>query len=351
METENAYKIWEMRQGGVVIPTGANEGNFTLYVADNIDRLEETLDGFNTTHNVNNFIIRNGKFGNLLFDSDPKKKRCRRSFIIDNYDDQQNINIHGSRIAPKGFKFYKIENSEHVLSLQRTQYLAWVFLRKINIDRLIPSWTGFQILVTSNILLVKSGIGYMDSIDSPASDITTICQIMNRALDIKTVLKLPEIVCVFDQAIYAKAAEIKWKSPAKYQTVVIMLGTFHLLMMYMGVLCKRFKDAGLFDVLVQGSVLAEYSCDRALSGKMYNRGVRAYKIVYEALISQLIENVTSSNIDVILPCFSSEELTPDSLHDFITSNEFCQFRGLFDEQIRQFSESSDDNRLRKFWLS
>ena len=61
-----------------------------------------------------------------------------------------------------------------------------------------------------------------------------------------TVLKLPEIVCIFDQAIYAKAAEIKWKSPEKFETVIIMLGTFHLIMMYMSILSKRFKDAGLF---------------------------------------------------------------------------------------------------------
>ena len=76
---------------------------------------------------------------------------------------------------------------------------------------------------------------------------------------------MPEIVCVFDQAIFAKAAKIKWKSPELFQDVIIMFGTFHLIMMYMGILSKRFQDAGLFDVLVQSSVL---------TGKMYNRDAR-----------------------------------------------------------------------------
>ena len=79
---------------------------------------------------------------------------------------------------------------------------------------------------------------------------------------------------MFDQAIFAKAAEIVWKSPDEFQDVIIMLGTFHLIMMYMRILSKRFKDGGLFDVLVQSSILTESSCESALSGKMHNRGVR-----------------------------------------------------------------------------
>ena len=60
-------------------------------------------------------------------------------------------------------------------------------------------------------------------------------------------------------------------------------------MMYMSILYKRFKDDGLFDVLVQSSILAESSCEIALSGKLYNRGVRAYKLMYEALLTELID--------------------------------------------------------------
>ena len=151
-----------------------------------------------------------------------------------------------------------------------------------------------------------------------------------------TVLKLPEIVCIFDQAIYAKAAEIKWKSPEKFETVIIMLGTFHLIMMYMSKLSKRFKDAGLFGVLVLGSVLAEYSCESALSGKMYNRGVRAYKLVYEALISELIEGLVSNDAEISLPKLSTGELTIDVFHDFIASSEFGKFKVLFDELVKKF---------------
>ena len=53
-----------------------------------------------------------------------------------------------------------------------------------------------------------------------------------------------------------------------------MMGMFHTTMMHMGILSNRFKDAGLRDLLIQSSVIAEGSIDRALCGKTYKRGVR-----------------------------------------------------------------------------
>ena len=62
-----------------------------------------------------------------------------------------------------------------------------------------------------------------------------------------------------------------------------MLGMFHMIMMYLGIIGKRFKDAGLRDVLIQSEDIRESSVDRALAGKMYNRVVRYNKLMYEAL--------------------------------------------------------------------
>ena len=91
---------------------------------------------------------------------------------------------------------------------------------------------------------------------------------MERCLTIKERLKLKSIVCIFDQAIYAKAAEIKWQKMDQFKDCVVMLSIFHLLMMYLGIIGKRFKDAGLRDVLVLSEVVAEGSTERALTGKM-----------------------------------------------------------------------------------
>ena len=69
------------------------------------------------------------------------------------------------------------------------------------------------------------------------------------------------------------------------------MGMFHMLMMYMHILSKRFSDAGVRDVLIQSSVIAEGSVDKPLCGKMYNRGVRMYKLMYEAITRKLFDSV------------------------------------------------------------
>ena len=85
-------------------------------------------------------------------------------------------------------------------------------------------------------------------------------------------LRIVSLVCVFDQAIYSKACEIKWKEPEKFRSCLLIMG--HKLMVYMSIINKRFAGAGMKDAKVQSSIVAEGSVDSTLSGKRYNRGLR-----------------------------------------------------------------------------
>ena len=108
--------------------------------------------------------------------------------------------------------------------------------RKETVPQMIPSWTDFQILVQGNIMTLKISVGYLDSIDAPATDISIINGVLLPRLEIKDSLHLESVVCVFDEAIYAKAAQIKYNNPEKFKPCVLMLGIFHTLMMYFQVL-------------------------------------------------------------------------------------------------------------------
>ena len=72
-------------------------------------------------------------------------------------------------------------------------------------------------------------------------------------------LDLQHIICVFDQALYAKAAEIKWKHPDKFSS--IENGRISYICNFLGIIGKRFKDAGLRDLGVEAGVLAEGSIE------------------------------------------------------------------------------------------
>ena len=126
-------------------------------------------------------------------------------------------------------------------------------------------------------------VGYLPTINAPAAAMNTVIEVLTQALKIKESLGLKEIVCVFDQALYAKAADITWKHPEKFQPIVLRMGVFHTMCNFLGVIGKRCLDAGLRDLAVEPEVIAEGSVDRVLNGQQYNRGVRLHKLLYEAL--------------------------------------------------------------------
>ena len=59
--------------------------------------------------------------------------------------------------------------------------------------------------------------------------------------------------------------------------------------MFLGVMGKRFADAGLKDLPLQSGVVAEGSIDKSSRGKQHNRSVRSVKLVYEAFLRILLE--------------------------------------------------------------
>ena len=137
-----------------------------------------------------------------------------------------------------------------ILSDQEQLYLSWIMCRQFHQQQYIPGWTGFNIRVRDQVALMESTVQYLDCLDTPATETATIQEVMERALKMKDALKISETVCVFDLSIFAKAAEIKWKSPEKYKDCVLVLGAFRRIMSFMSILAKRFGDAGVRDTLV-----------------------------------------------------------------------------------------------------
>ena len=211
---------------------------------------------------MNGIIIKPGDFKEIVNDSvPPKKKRCRRSFEVISEQSRTDY-LSGKRIGPTNLTFPGNDDREFLLNEQSMINIAWILSRKISVPQAIPSWTGFNIQIRDNITPSKCSVGYLECLDFPASDMSTIFEILNRCLAIKDKLKLSAIVCVFDQAIYAKAVEIKWKMPDQFKDCILMLDMFHMVMMYLGIIGKQFKDAGLRDILIQSQVLAEGSVTR-----------------------------------------------------------------------------------------
>ena len=169
-------------------------------------------------------------------------------------------------------------------NLNRNLLGAWFFIRGENVSLLcislrfhqpimqhIPSWTGFFMKIRQDVPIRPSSVGYLDCLDAPATEMSTVYHMSERALRIKSQLNVQSIVCVYDQAIYAKAYQIKCKEPERFKSIFLMMGTFHIIMTLLAVMAVRFKDAGLKDLVIQSVLVAEGSVDTLFSGS------RAYK--------------------------------------------------------------------------
>ena len=62
------------------------------------------------------------------------------------------------------------------------------------------------------------------------------------------------------------------------------MGIFHTICNLLSILGKRFQDAGLKDLCVQSGVIVKGSVTGVMEGRKYNRAVRLYKLVYEAMM-------------------------------------------------------------------
>ena len=52
---------------------------------------------------------------------------------------------------------------------------------------LITGWTGFNIKVRDCVVVVDSKISYLDTIDSPATDLKTAYEVLSRGCEIKKI--------------------------------------------------------------------------------------------------------------------------------------------------------------------
>lgn len=107
------------------------------------------------------------------------------------------------------------------------------------------------------------------TINAPATDLTTVFEILNRSEEIRKKLCLNTIVVVMDDSLFAKACEITWKED-RFSHIILRMGTFHTICNMFSILGKRFGDAGLKDILIESQIVAEGSINGVLNGKQYN---------------------------------------------------------------------------------
>ena len=84
-----------------------------------------------------------------------------------------------------------------------------------------------------------------------------------------------------DHPVYVLITLLKAENPNKYRDTVPFLCHFRTQCVMTSAIYQRYKGSKLGEVLVAGGVIAE--------GQHYKRGLRCLRLVYEALMSQLMK--------------------------------------------------------------
>ncbi|KAG1664664.1 hypothetical protein GQR58_019714 [Nymphon striatum] len=294
---------------------------------DNIDRQEETLSGAGTSHRVNGIVVQPQSLSCAPErNSTVDKKEKRRTLELS--EQPLPIYITSKREGPPPLQFanLSVPLADATERSMQNNFL-WVITRLHDtVNQTVSSWTGFNIRTRDNVTVKPDKVGYLPTINAPATELSTVQELLSQSVFIQQHLSLDKIAVIMDQALYAKAAEVAWKHKLRFDSLLLMMGNFHIICyMLLSIIGKLFRDAGLWDLAVESGVIAEGSIDKVLDGKQYNRGVRLHKLTYEALMRlvwkgflEWLENNHSTDLPHLDETFRVVKVEKDSI--MLTSN-------------------------------
>ena len=268
------------------IPAGF-VSEYTTVVWDNIDFNKETVSGQGTTHHTNGIIVQKAVSLPLQIDQPERITLQKRQHVV--VSEPVRITPYQKRQRTRpvfGARDTDVPSSAEYAIAHRTamkSYLLYAFVKHFDEKGHISPWTGFKTSLHANDVLLQDKIGYLPMIPASPTSYDTVFTILKRSIGIADKLELPSITIVFDMAIYLKAQDIRWADKKLFDRTGIRLGEFHTCMNFLGVIGKRFRDAGLYDLVIKAEVVAIGSVNAVLEGKQYNRAIAAHKVVVEAM--------------------------------------------------------------------
>ena len=114
-------------------------------------------------------------------------------------------------------------------------------------NRTVSGWTGFSIIVCIEVEVSKDNIGYLPTIDAPATNMSTVFEVLSQSLKIKDSLKLNSIWLSF----LIRQFMLKRLRLSGSVTSDSDIGVFHIICLLLGIIGKKFRGAG-FRILCIG---------------------------------------------------------------------------------------------------
>lgn len=131
------------------------------------------------------------------------------------------------------------QGDEESLQLSTQKDLTWVLVRhyRSKFGQQVPGWAGFISSTRSEPTKLTS-IDYYPVINHPITEYKTVQACLKHAEEATKEVKQEYTVTTFDLGVCMKAYPLIWNQPDKYRKHNIMVGTFHLVGVYLKMIGK-----------------------------------------------------------------------------------------------------------------
>ena len=290
---------------GAVIPKNFIENEFIHFTADNIDILDESLDGKNTFHatQLAAYQRSTGKEPNLLATVEKSSKNTLK--VPEILEELLPCKVNEGKANPVFQKpvdpsWFDAKGS--ILECEKKAAAsdqAFLLHRQEQQDK--PSWTSFnqQNSATNHN---QTSVGHLPIILAPAHQFDTLNTVVRRCMSISHHFGQQYTVITVDQALYCKLMELKW-IVTDYKTKLIpRLGGLHISMNFLKIIGKHMAACGLYEAWIESGILGPGAAELVFSGKAYKKAMRAHKqsiqALWRILISKFFKELAQINNDL-----------------------------------------------------
>ncbi len=149
-----------------------------------------------------------------------------------------------------------------------------------------PEWNGFMQITRKGAHPGKSSIQFLPMIDMDPTNMTCIYSTLKFVCKQANTYGFTPII-TFDQPLWWKAITITLNEPdgSDLKSMIIRLGSFHVMMSFLGSIGSLMSGSGLKEVLQVA--YADNAVTHMLSGKAIARAIRGHLLVYAALCAMI----------------------------------------------------------------
>lgn len=163
-------KLEEEEEKGISLPANINPGIPTVLAYNNIDRNEGTLTGEGTSPRINGIAIQENISGAPLPQEKKKLRKAKHGSIPINPVVLLPYNA-GYKTGPPAIKAVDVELCNAAKEAW-SKNVVWSLVRQVDdTNKSVSSWTGFNILTRDKVEVSQNVIGYMPTINAPATQI------------------------------------------------------------------------------------------------------------------------------------------------------------------------------------